>query len=56
VDEEVVAHTQAAGLFTSTLSPSVRAGRDLGDENNVGEYTGDFSFEGNLQNISLELK
>ncbi|WP_417574782.1 PVC-type heme-binding CxxCH protein [Negadavirga shengliensis] len=56
VDEEAVAHTQAAGLFTSTLSPSVRAGRDLGDENNVGEYEGDFSFEGNLQNISLELK
>lgn len=55
VDGEQVARSKA-GTFTAVLSPSIRAGRDLGDENNVGEYEGEYAFEGNLQQIVMELK
>lgn len=56
VDGEQVARSKAPTAFTAALSPSVRIGRDLGGETNIGEYQGEFSFEGNLQQIVLELK
>jgi uncharacterized protein len=56
INGEEAAHFQAPGLFKSKLYPSVRAGRDLGSEDNIGGYKGEFAFEGNLQQIVLELK
>jgi hypothetical protein len=56
VNEQQIAQAKANGLFTAPLSPSVRTGRDLGGVYNVGEYEGEFPFEGNLQKLVLELK
>lgn len=55
IDGDQVARSNASA-FKAVLSPSIRAGRDLGDENNVGDYEGEYSFEGNLQQIIMELK
>jgi putative membrane-bound dehydrogenase-like protein len=56
VDGKSVATAKAAGAFKGKLTPSVRTGRDHGDDRNVGSYAGEFSFEGNLRNVVLELK
>ncbi len=56
VDGEEVAQAKAAGAFDKILSPSVRSGRDFGDDNNIGDYEGEFEFEGNLRDLLLELK
>uniref|UniRef100_UPI000B83C026 PVC-type heme-binding CxxCH protein n=1 Tax=Algoriphagus locisalis TaxID=305507 RepID=UPI000B83C026 len=56
VDGKSVATAKANGAFTGTLAPSVRSGRDFGGNRNVGSYKDEFSFEGNLRNVVLELK
>ena len=56
VDGLNVAEKKLPAGFTASLSPSIRAGRDLGLGNNVGDYEGEYTFEGNLQQIVLELK
>lgn len=56
VDGKSVATAQASGAFSGKLAPSVRSGRDFGGNRNVGSYKGEFSFEGNLRNVVLELK
>ncbi|MDR7128624.1 putative membrane-bound dehydrogenase-like protein [Algoriphagus sp. 4150] len=56
VDGKSVATAKASGAFNGNLSPSVRSGRDFGGNRNVGVYKDEFSFEGNLRNILLELK
>ncbi len=56
IDGEAVANAKSNGNFQSQLSPSVRSGRDFGGNRNVGSYKEEFSFEGNLRNLVLELK
>lgn len=56
VDGKSVAAAKATGAFTGKLAPSVRSGRDFGGDRNVGSYKEEFSFEGNLRNVVLELK
>ncbi|WP_057937245.1 PVC-type heme-binding CxxCH protein [Algoriphagus resistens] len=56
VDGKSVAAAKATAAFTGKLAPSVRAGRDFGGDRNVGSYKEEFSFEGNLRNVVLELK
>lgn len=56
VDGKSVATAKASGAFTGSLAPSVRSGRDFGGDRNVGSYKDEFSFEGNLRSIVLELK
>lgn len=56
IDGEMVAEAKATSLFSGPLSPSVRSGRDFGDFNNAGDYEGEFPFEGNFQNLTLELE
>ncbi|MEX2594861.1 MAG: PVC-type heme-binding CxxCH protein [Anditalea sp.] len=56
IDGEKAAQANAASLFSSPLSPSVRSGQDYGENNNVGDYEGEFAFKGSYQNLTLELK
>jgi len=56
VDGKSVATAKANGAFAGSLAPSVRSGRDLGGNRNVGFYKEEFAFEGNLRNVVLELK
>ncbi len=56
VDGKPVATAKANGAFTENLTPSVRSGRDFGGDRNVGFYQDEFSFEGNLRNVIIELK
>lgn len=56
VDGKSVATAKANGAFSGKLAPSVRSGRDFGGDRNVGSYKDEFSFEGNLRNVVLELK
>ncbi len=56
VDGKSVASAKATGAFSGKLAPSVRTGRDFGGDRNVGSYKDEFSFEGNLRNVVLELK
>ena len=56
VDGEEAAKTKAPGMFDLALEPSVRSGRDFGDQNNIGSYEGENAFEGNFQDLELELK
>ncbi|MEB2783155.1 PVC-type heme-binding CxxCH protein [Algoriphagus persicinus] len=56
VNGKSVAIAKADGAFIGTLAPSVRSGRDFGGDRNVGSYKGEFSFEGNLRNVVIELK
>lgn len=56
VDGKSVATAKANGAFSGKLAPSVRSGRDFGGNINVGSYKDEFSFEGNLRNVVLELK
>lgn len=56
VDGKSVAAAKANRAFTGKLAPSVRSGRDFGGDRNVGSYKDEFSFEGNLRNLVLELK
>ncbi|EON77064.1 putative secreted glycosyl hydrolase [Lunatimonas lonarensis] len=55
VDDVLVGETTGLSLFQQALHPSVRSGRDLGGADNVGKYEKDFPFEGNLQQLILEL-
>lgn len=55
IDGEKMAEANGVSLFSAPLSPSLRSGRDFG-KSNPGDYEGDFNFEGNFQNLSLELK
>lgn len=56
IDGSEAARAKAPGLFTVSLEPSVRSGRDFGDQSNVGKYEGENAFEGNFQDLILELK
>ncbi|WP_416377777.1 PVC-type heme-binding CxxCH protein [Algoriphagus sp. D3-2-R+10] len=56
IDGKSVATAKATGAFTGKLAPSVRSGRDFGGDKNVGSYKDEFSFEGNLRNVVIELK
>jgi putative membrane-bound dehydrogenase-like protein len=55
IDGNIVAQEKANSLFSETLNPSLRSGRDFGDSN-VGDYEGESTFEGNFQDLTLELK
>jgi len=55
VNGETFATAKASSLFTEPLVGNVRSGEDFDNENKIGNYEGSFQFEGNLQNISLEL-
>ena len=56
IDGKEAAKAKASGLFTLALEPSVRSGRDFGDQSNIGKYDGENAFEGNFQDLVLELK
>ena len=56
VDGKSLAIAKANGAFAGSLAPSVRSGRDLGGDRNVGFYKEEFAFKGNLKNVVLELK
>jgi hypothetical protein len=56
VDGEQVAQAKAPSLFSHSLSPSVRSGRDFGDADNAGDYEGEFTFEGAFQNLTLSFR
>jgi hypothetical protein len=56
IDGKEAAKAKASGLFTLALEPSVRSGRDFGDQSNIGKYEGENAFEGNFQDLKLELK
>ena len=56
IDGKEAAKAKAPGLFNLSLEPSVRSGRDFGDQNNIGNYEGENAFEGNLQDLKIELK
>lgn len=56
IDGQEAAKAKASGLFTLSLEPSVRSGRDFGDQSNIGKYEGENAFEGNFQDLRLELK
>jgi putative membrane-bound dehydrogenase-like protein len=56
IEGETVAKTKTKKQFKGILSPSVRSGRDYGGLENAGAYQGEFSFEGNLRSLVLELK
>ena len=56
VDGKSVATAQATGAFAGSLVLSLRTGRDLGGDKNVGSYKDEFAFEGNLRSVVLELK
>nr|MBI1229032.1 dehydrogenase [Cytophagales bacterium] len=55
VDDKLYAEKTSVAPFTHAVMPSVRSGRDLGGDDNVGDYETDFPFEGNLQGLVLEL-
>lgn len=55
VDGKTFAKAKAPSGFTKPLVGNVRSGEDFDNENKIGKYEGTFQFEGNLQNISLEL-
>ncbi|MBF9254608.1 ThuA domain-containing protein [Pontibacter sp. 172403-2] len=55
VDGKTFATAKAPAVFTEPLVGNVRSGEDFDNENKIGNYEGSFQFEGNLQNISLEL-
>ena len=55
VDGNTFATAKAPSVFTKPLVGNVRSGQDFDNENKIGNYEGEFQFEGNLQNISLEL-
>jgi putative membrane-bound dehydrogenase-like protein len=56
VDGKEAAKATAPGLFDLALESSVRSGRDFGDQNNVGTYEGENAFEGNFQDLKIELR
>src|SRR5690606_12930043 len=56
IDGEEAVKAKAPALFDLSLEPSVRSGRDFGDRNNIGNYEGENAFEGNFQDLQLELK
>ncbi|QCR22283.1 PVC-type heme-binding CxxCH protein [Pontibacter sp. SGAir0037] len=58
VNDETAARAKAPALFTASLSPQdVRVGRDLMDDNRVGNYPERFFFRGDLKRYGqLELK
>jgi len=55
VNDKLFTSGSPVGLFKAPVFPSVRTGRDFGGEDNVGSYEKDFPFEGNLQQLVLEL-
>ncbi|WP_237587085.1 PVC-type heme-binding CxxCH protein [Pontibacter russatus] len=55
VDGKTFATAKAPSVFKEPLGVNVRSGQDYDNENKIGNYEGEFQFEGNLQNISLEL-
>lgn len=56
VDGLTKASAKAKGAFTKNLNGNLRTGRDFGGERNIGDYTGEFGFEGNLRNVVVALK
>ncbi|MEX2568154.1 MAG: PVC-type heme-binding CxxCH protein, partial [Cyclobacteriaceae bacterium] len=56
IDGELVAEAKTQGVYTGELVPSVRTGRDFGEQYNVGEYEGENAFSGTLRNLLLTLK
>lgn len=56
IDGKEAAKAKASGLFNLELEPSVRSGRDFGDQSNAGKYEGENAFEGNFQELKIELK
>ncbi|MCC5938025.1 MAG: ThuA domain-containing protein [Lunatimonas sp.] len=55
MDNQLLGESTGLRLFSQDLHPSVRSGRDLGGQDNIGPYEKDFPFEGNLQQLTLEL-
>lgn len=55
VNDKLFTSGSPVGLFKAPVFPSVRTGRDFGGKDNVGSYEKDFPFEGNLQQLVLEL-
>lgn len=55
VNNALYAEESSVEAFKAPVLPSVRSGRDLGGDDNVGDYETDFPFEGNLQRLVLEL-
>lgn len=55
VDGKLVGKAKAPSLFMSALSYGLRTGRDVKDENRISNNEGEFRFQGNFQNASLEL-
>lgn len=56
IDGKKVGHAKAASLFTKPLLQDLRIGRDIDGEDRIGNYEGQFSLRGDMQNASIELK
>ncbi len=54
VDGKEVAKAKAPAVFAKPLTGNLRSGEDF-EHNRIGDYEKSFPFEGNLQNISVEL-
>ena len=56
IDGKKINGDQIPSGFSAPLLPSLRSGRDFGGTSNVGDYEGEFVFEGNFQELTVELR